>query len=209
MSTTKMRTWLYGLAASILCGLGLVDTPAVHADEYASALANFKAAGASARFFQTAYGYALFPDVGEGAFVVGGKGGKGRVYEHGHFIGTSLMGGLSVGFQAGGKIYSEIIFFQDRHALEQFESGTFEFSAGAAATAATAQAGASAATNGVEANASTTVQNATTEGAYEHGMAVFTIAKGGLMFAADIGGQKFTYKPRRHHPVHQADQATP
>jgi lipid-binding SYLF domain-containing protein len=144
----------------------------------------------------------------EGGLVVGGKGGKGRVYEHGHFIGTSLMGGLSLGFQAGGKIYSEIKFFQDRHALEQFESGTFEFSAGAAATAATAQVGASAATNGVEANASTRVQNATTEGAYERGMAVFTIAKAGLMFAADIGGQKFTSKPR-HHTAHQADPTTP
>ncbi len=191
-------------AAATLLFVGALPA---QADEYSNALANFKQAGQSASFFHTAYAYVLFPDVGEGAFIVGGQGGKGRVYQGGHFIGTSIMGGLSVGFQAGGKIYSEVIFFQDQRALEEFQSGNFEFSAGTSATAATAQLGASAGSNGVQANASTTDQNATTAGVYEHGTAVFTIAKGGLMFAANVGGQKFSYTPRHHS--HAASAAAP
>jgi lipid-binding SYLF domain-containing protein len=108
----------------------------------------------------------------------------------------SKMTQLSVGFQLGGKVYSEIIFFEDKRALEQFQSGTFEFSAGASATAITANVGASAGTSGVQAGASGSLKNATTMGAYEKGMAVFTIAKGGLMYTAAIAGQKFSYKPR-------------
>jgi hypothetical protein len=103
---------------------------------------------------------------------------------------------LSAGFQAGGKAYSEIIFFEDKRALDEFEAGTFQFAAGASAVAITAAAGASAGTGGVEANASGTVNNATTAGAYQRGVAVFTVAKGGLMYAATVAGQKFSYKPR-------------
>ena len=209
MLGAKSGKALSGMGAAILCGLGLLGASSARADDYSSAITNFKAAGESAKFFQTAYAYAVFPDVGEGAFIVGGQGGKGHVYSHGHLIGTSTMGGLSVGFQAGGKIFSEIIFFRDQRALDEFRSGKFEFSAGTSATAATAQMGASAATNGVQANASTTDENATTAGAYEHGMAVFTIAKGGLMFAANVGGQKFSYTPRHFHGSKPADQPPP
>jgi lipid-binding SYLF domain-containing protein len=186
------------VATAVVCGLGMLHAPTAHADEYGSAIANFKSAGESATFFRTAYAYVVFPDIGEGAFIVGGQGGKGHVYQHGHMVGTAVMGGLSVGFQAGGKVFSEIIFFQDQRALEEFQSGKFEFSAGTSATAITAQVGASASTNGLQANASTTDQNATTAGAYEHGMAVFTVAKGGLMYSANIGGQKFSYTPNHH-----------
>jgi lipid-binding SYLF domain-containing protein len=202
----RKKSRLVTAAVALGLTIGLVGVAPARADEYSNALANFKQAGQSATFFHTAYAYALFPDVGEGAFIVGGQGGKGHVYQAGHLIGTSIMGGLSVGFQAGGKVYSEVIFFQDQHALEDFESGNFEFSAGTSATAATAQLGASAGSNGAQANASTTDQNATTAGVYEHGMAVFTIAKGGLMFAANVGGQKFSYKPRHHsHVARPAD----
>jgi hypothetical protein len=38
--------------------------------------------------------------------------------------------------------------------------------------------------------------NANTKGGYHNGMAVFTIAKGGLMYAVTISGQKFTFTPR-------------
>lgn len=202
----KKRSQSVVAAAALALTTGLTSVSPARADEYSNALANFKQAGQSATFFRTAYAYALFPNVGEGAFIVGGQGGKGHVYQGGHLIGNSIMGGLSVGFQAGGKVYSEVIFFQDQRALDEFESGNFEFSAGTSATAATAQLGASAGSNGAQANASTTVQNATTAGVYEHGMAVFTIAKGGLMFAANVGGQKFSYTPRRHsHVARPAD----
>ena len=102
---------------------------------------------------------------------------------------------LSVGFQAGGKDYSQIIFFSDKRALDEFESGNFEFSAGASAMAITAGVPASAGTNGVSSGASGGKRDATTNGIYNQGMAVFTIAKGGLMYAAAIAGQKFSYKP--------------
>jgi lipid-binding SYLF domain-containing protein len=176
--------------------VALLVSSVVRADNYTDAIETFKRAGESARFFHDSYAYAVFPNVGEGGFVVGGTLGKGRVYVHGRWVGDSTMGGVTVGFQAGGKVYSEIIFFQDKRALEEFESGEFEFAAGLSAVAITAAAGASAGTNGAQANASGTDRNATTVGTYEKGMAVFTIAKGGLMYAATVGGQKFSFTPR-------------
>jgi len=109
------------------------------------------------------------------------------------------MGQVSVGFQAGGKAYSEIIFFEDKRALDEFESGTFEFSAQASATAVTAGASAIASTGGVSAGASAGPKDASVIGAYNKGVAVFTIAKGGLMYAANIAGQKFTFHRRESH----------
>ena len=47
------------------------------------------------------------------------------------------------------------------------------------------------------AGASGTQESATTAGKYYKGMAVFTVAKGGLMYEASIGGQKFSFKPRK------------
>jgi hypothetical protein len=135
--------------------------------------------------------------VGEGGFVVGAARGKGRVYVHGALVGDATMTQVSAGFQAGGKAYSQIIFFEDKRVLDEFESGTFEFAAGASATAITASAGGSAGTTGATANASGTVDNATTSnGGFNKGMAVFTIAKGGLMYAVTLAGQKFSYKAR-------------
>src|SRR3984885_1020178 len=160
-----------------------------HADNYSDTINLFRHAGESSSFFHRSYGYAVFPTVGEGALGVGGAFGKGHVYAHGRYVGDTTMGQVSVGFQAGGKAYSQIIFFEDKRALDDFESGTFEFAANASAIAITAAAGASAGTGGVEAGASATVNNATTTGAYQAGMAVFTIAKGGLMYAATIAGQ--------------------
>ena len=167
-----------------------------HAGKYADTMSLFRNAGESASFFHKSYGYAVFPDVGEAGFVVGGALGKGHVYVHGRLVGDTTMGQVSVGFQAGGKAYSQMIFFEDRAALEKFQSGTFEFTAGASAVAITAGASASAGTSGASAGASGTMDNARNNGVYTNGMAVFTIAKGGLMYAATIAGQKFSYKPR-------------
>jgi lipid-binding SYLF domain-containing protein len=177
--------------ALVLC----LPAGAVHATTAREAIGIFKNAGASASFFDRSYGYAVFPSVGAGALVVGGAFGKGRVYVHGHYVGDAKMGALSVGFQAGGKAYSEIIFFEDKRALDEFESGNFEFGADASVVAITAGANASAATNGTSAGASGTDDNATTRGVYQKGMAVFTVAKGGLMYSAAIAGQKFSFTP--------------
>ena len=174
--------------------LVLLAAGTASADKYSDTISLFKNAGDSATFFQHSYAYAVFPNIGEAGFIVGGAYGKGHVYVHGQLVGDATMKQLSVGFQAGGQDFSEIIFFQDKRALDQFESGSFEFSAGAKAVAITAAANASAATNGVTSGASAGKKDATTEGAYNDGMAVFTIAKGGLMYAAALAGQKFTYK---------------
>ena len=56
------------------------------------------------------------------------------------------MNQLTVGLQLGGPAYSQIIFFQDKRALDEFTSGNFEFGAQATAVAITAGASASAST---------------------------------------------------------------
>jgi lipid-binding SYLF domain-containing protein len=139
----------------------------------------------------------VFPTIGAGGLIVGGARGQGQVYVHDKVVGDAVMTQLSVGFQAGGKAYSEIIFFQDTRALDEFESGKFEFAAGASAVAITSAASASVGTDRASSEASGGKSNATTNGDYQTGMAVFTIAKGGLMFAADISGEKFAYTERR------------
>jgi lipid-binding SYLF domain-containing protein len=179
------------LALMLFAGLSVA-----YADSYDDTVAVFKQAGESAGFFRNSYAYAVFPTVGEGGFIVGAAIGKGRVYSHHRLLGDTTMTQLSAGFQAGGKAYSQIIFFENKAALDTFRNGKFEFSAGASATAITASAGASVGTTGTTSNASGTVNNATTAGGYVNGMAVFTIAKGGLMYAATLAGQKYSYKAR-------------
>jgi lipid-binding SYLF domain-containing protein len=108
-------------------------------------------------------------------------------------IGETSMTQLSIGLQAGGEAYSEIIFFQDKRSLDEFTAGNFEFGAGVSAIAITAAAGAEAGTSGSSAGASGGKNDAATAGAYHKGVAVFTIAKGGLMADASVSGQKFKF----------------
>lgn len=180
-------------AALILSGVGI---GVARADSYDDAIHTFTEAGKSGTFFAKAYGYAVFPTVGGAGFVIGAAHGKGRVYAHGMLTGDATVNLVSAGLQAGAKAYSEIIFFEDKRALDEFESGHFQFGANASAVAITAGAEAGAGTNGVSSEASAASSNANTSGGYFNGMAVFTIAKGGLMYAATISGQRFTYTPR-------------
>ena len=154
----------------------------------------FREAGQSGAYFSHSYGYAVFPTIGKAGLGIGGALGTGNVYEHGRLIGNATMTQLSVGFQAGGEAYSEIIFFEDKRSLEEFTKGNFEFSADVGAIAITAAASASAGTEGAQAGASAGKHDAATAGSYQHGVAVFTIAKGGLMYQAAVAGQKFSYE---------------
>ena len=115
---------------------------------------------------------------------------------HGHYVGDATLTHVSVGFQAGGQAYSEIIFFQTRLDLARFESGKFALGAQVSAVAITAGASASASTAGSSAGMSGAQKNAVTIGQYQDGIAVFTIAKGGLMYEAAVAGQKFSYDSR-------------
>jgi lipid-binding SYLF domain-containing protein len=166
------------------------------ADPYSDAIQAFRDAGESANFFETSYGYAVFPTIGKGGIGLGGAYGKGRVYAGGRHVGDTDMVQVTVGFQLGGQAYSQIIFFEDQRAFNEFTSGNFEFGAGASAVAITAGASAEATTAGSSAGASGGKNDATTVGSYHKGMAVFTVAKGGLMFAATVAGQKFSYTAR-------------
>lgn len=170
---------------------------AAFADSYADTIALFKQAGASARFFSSSYGYAVFPTIGKAGFFVGGARGKGRVYEQGRFVGRATMTQVSLGFQLGGQAYSEIIFFETRQDLARFESGKYALGAEVSAVAITAGASASASTAGTGASASGGKKDAKTFGRYQDGIAVFTIAKGGLMYEAAVAGQKFSYEAQK------------
>ena len=180
------KTLIIGLIMTLFCS-------SAYADEYADTRKMFEDAGLG-DMFSSAYGYALFPTIGKAGFVVGGAYGKGRVYEQGKHIGNTSMTQATVGFQLGGAGFSQVVFFQDKRALDEFTNGNFEFGAEAQATAITAAAGASANTSGSSATASGGKNNASTAGAgYNKGMATFTITKGGLMYEVSVGGQKFSF----------------
>jgi lipid-binding SYLF domain-containing protein len=166
------------------------------ADEFADTIALFKKADETGKFFANAYGYAVFPKIYKGAIGVGGARGDGRVYEKGKLIGDTTMTQLSIGFQLGGEGFAQMIFFENKAALDKFTAGNFEFSAEASAVALTAGAGAKAGTTGAGAGASVTKEKAAATAAYNNGMAIFTIVRGGLMYEVSLAGQKFSFKKR-------------
>ena len=171
-------------------------TPVAWADEVTYTIEVFKGAGASAGFFDTAYGYAVFPTIGKAGMGIGGARGSGQVFLNDQAVGRTTVTQLSVGFQFGGQAYSQVIFFEDERAFNEFTSGEFAFGANASAVAITAGVSAGANTSGgASAGASGGKNDAVTTGEYYKGMAVFTVAKGGLMYEATVGGQKFSYTP--------------
>jgi lipid-binding SYLF domain-containing protein len=168
--------------------------------EYAYTIKVFKEAGASGEFFDKSYGYAVFPTIRKGGVWVGGAYGNGRVYEQGKYVGDTSMTQFSIGLQLGGQAYSQIVFLEDKSAFDNFTSGYFEFGAEASAAALTAGASAQATTTtGSSAGAGSNQHDATTKGSkFNKGMAIFTVAKGGLMYEASISGQKFSYTAKSH-----------
>jgi lipid-binding SYLF domain-containing protein len=165
-------------------------------DKFSETVAVFKNAGESAAFFDKSYGYAVFPTIGKGGVGIGGAHGKGRVYQSGKYVGDTTMNQLTAGFQLGAQAFSQIIFFEDKRSFDEFTCGNFEFSAQASAVAITAGASATAGGTGTSAGASAGKNDASTVGKYHKGMATFTVAKGGLMYEAALGGQKFKYTPK-------------
>lgn len=187
-----MRARLFKLLLTLL--IVLPSAPAL-ADDYSSAIQMFRNAGESGKFFADSYGYAVFPAIGKAGMVLGAAYGLGRVYRKGKYVGDATMTQVTVGAQLGGQVYSEIIFFRNKAAFDKFTSGEFAFGAQAAAVAMTAGALANASTTGASAGASATQETAKTAGGYYRGTAVFTIAKGGLMYEASVGGERFSYRP--------------
>jgi lipid-binding SYLF domain-containing protein len=166
------------------------------ADSYSITISVFKQSEAVQPFFENCYGYAVFPTIGKGGFWIGGAYGEGKVYKSGKITGTTSLTKLSIGFQFGGQAFSQILFFQDKRAYDEFTSGNFEFDASASAVAITAGAQAKAGTEGATAGANAgQIKVTQAKTGYRKGMAVFVHAKGGLMLEASIGGQKFSFKP--------------
>ena len=138
------------------------------------ALKKIKRIGRLKPYFKEAAGFAVFPNIAKAGLGIGGARGNGEVFEDGKVIGFTTVTQLSFGFQLGGQAFSQIIFFQNKRDIDRFTHGNFEF--GASASAALITEGANASVD------------------YTNGVAVMTFSKGGLMYEASIGGQKFTFK---------------
>jgi len=149
-----------------------------NAEKKASAtVAEFKKSSPNlAAYFSKARGYIVYPSIGKAGFGIGGAHGSGIVYEAGKAIGTSKLTQVSFGFQFGGQVYSEIVFFQDKASMNKFKKGEIELSAQASAIAVT------------------TSISAKTD--FKDGIAIFTLGKGGLMYEASVAGQKLSFKSK-------------
>lgn len=157
--------------------------------ECQATIKQFRGLGDTARFIGESYGYAVFPTIGKGGIGIGGAYGEGCVYREGGRTGGVSMGQLTIGFQLGGQAYSQLVLFKNKSAYDAFTSGSFEFGADATAVALTFGAQAGAGTTGASASAGESKGAAR----WVRDMAVFTLAKGGLMYEAAIGGQKFKF----------------
>jgi lipid-binding SYLF domain-containing protein len=191
----KIMNWF---ALPVFLIMAAASFNVAYADQYSDTVDVFKKSPAVKPFIDNCYGYAVFPTVGKGGFVVGGSYGTGQVVAQGKVTGTTKLIKATIGFQLGGQAFSQMVFFEDKRAYDEFTGGDFEFGAGVSAVAITAGVQASAGTEGASAGASagpaTGVQAKTS---YYKGMAVFTHAKGGLMYEATVGGQKFSFEPEK------------
>jgi lipid-binding SYLF domain-containing protein len=191
------KNYRLSIVLIVVMGALILSIPA-YADKYTDTIDVFKKSETVQPFFKNAYGYAVFPTVGKAGIGIGGSYGTGQVYQGGKVTGeVSLIKG-SIGWQFGGQAFSQMIFFADKRAYDEFTSGNFEFDATASAVAITAGAQAKAGTEGSTAGASAgpaTGKQAKAD--YHKGMAVFVHTKGGLMYEASVGGQKFTFKPKK------------
>ena len=172
------------LAVSVMAVLSTFNVQAAEdlRAQSKQAIDDFKRADSSmGTMFANSAGYAVFPDVGKGGFIVGGARGKGTVYEKGNPIGRATMTQASIVAQAGGQTFAEVIFFESPGALSDFKAGKFEMSADVSAVAA--------------------AEGASKSAKYKKGVAVFTLPKKGLMVQASVGGQKFNFEPESMEPT--------
>ena len=168
--------WTSAGAILLLAAAAPAERPAADPADAQAVIAKFKEKDPGlAKVFTQSRGYAVFPTVGKGGIGIGGARGKGYVYERGRLIGRSTLTQVTIGFQLGGQAYSEVVFLKDDAALESFKSGKLKLDAQASAVALTARAAA--------------------DLAWRDGVAIVTMAKGGLMYEASVGGQKFSFTP--------------
>jgi lipid-binding SYLF domain-containing protein len=179
----------------IVFSICLLFGTAAHADttldECNATLTKFKELGDVPKMMAESYGYAVLPTIGKGGIGIGGAAGSGCVFVKGNHTGSLTMRQVTIGWQLGGQAYSQIILFKNEDTYKEFTNGNFEFGADATAVALTYGASAGANTQG----ASATAGDTKAVGAWKRGMAIYTLAKGGLMYEASVGGQKYNFKP--------------
>ena len=174
--------------------VALTITPA-WADDYTDTINVFKKAGASGTFFKNAYGYAVFPTIGKGGVGVGGAYGKGRVYQKGKYVGDTSMTQLTIGFQLGGEASARSC--SSRTSGRSRSSPTATSSSGPMPRRLRSPRRRGQRRLRRDRRRSQRRQERRQDRRqYHKGMATFTVVKGGLMYEATIGGQKFTYKAR-------------
>lgn len=193
MQNQLIKPTLY-LLLFLLSGFSTVTSAEEDSGKYQSAINRFNKSPEVQRFFNDAYGYALFPTVGKGGIGIGGAYGEGKVYRQGQHVGEVSLSHISIGFQLGAQAYSEIIFFKNESAFKSFTTDGFEFGAQASAVALNIGANAQAGSTGASASAGEKQSKAQ----YIDDMLIFTVTKGGLMYEASIGGQGFTFSPNDH-----------
>jgi lipid-binding SYLF domain-containing protein len=180
--------WLLPLAA-------VFAVPAAMGDQFDETARLFLTAGKSAAYFEHSYAHAVFPSVGKGGVGIGVLHGNGKVFRHHKWIGDASVTQVSLGPQVGGQTYAEIIFFKDKRAFDEFAAGNFNLAADASAVVIASGASSEAAGGVTTGGASGGEHDAATAGGYSHGVAVFTIIRGGAMIQASLGGQKISYRP--------------
>lgn len=192
---TKLTLSLFALFVFALPGAG----SAQDVEDYSETIETFRDIPAVAPFFESAYGYAVWQRIARGGLGIGAATGRGQVYVNGQVTGFSRLVDVSIGLQAGGQAYRQIVFFENQAAYDQFTQGGFEFDAQASAVAVTASAQASSGTQGgAQATAGAGGNSGTAAGGgYQNGMRVFTLAVGGLMYQATIAGQRYNFRPVR------------
>jgi lipid-binding SYLF domain-containing protein len=180
----------YSIFISICLLFGTTAHAAATLEECNETLAKFKQLGDVPKRMAESYGYAVLPTIGKGGMGIGGAAGSGCVFANGKHTGNVSMKQVTIGWQLGGQAYSQIVLFKNEDTYLEFTNGNFEFGAEASAVALTYGAGAAANTQG----ASATAGDTKAAGAWKRGMAIYTLAKGGLMYEASIGGQKYKFK---------------
>lgn len=128
-------------------------------------------------FMNNSAGYAVFPSVGKGGLIIGGARGQGLLFQNGAIVGRTTLTQASIGAQAGGQTFSQIIVFETPTALANFKAGKLQLGADVNAVA-------------ISRSVSKSVPLT-----YRRGLAVFTMQESGLMVQAAVSGQKFSYEP--------------
>ena len=177
LKTSKMATVVLALVLSISLNAQVGNWNPELENESKEALSTILEKTPKLESFKNeAYGYTVFPKITKAAIAIGGAAGNGIVFKDDQIVGSSKLKQATVGIQFGGQQYIEVIFFENEDSFEKFINGKLKFDAQASAVALK--------------------EGASIDAAYQDGVAVFTMTKGGLMYEASIGGQHFKYQSK-------------